>query len=49
MEPLKEFAEIMCNAIPLKCGMKSDIEVAERWGQKLGEDDLRDLWGEDDV
>lgn len=49
MGPLKEFAEIMCNAIPLRCGMKSDIEVAERWGQKLSEDDLKELWGEDDV
>ena len=45
MEPLKEFAEIMCNAISLKCSMKSDIEVAERWGQRLSDDDLRGLWG----
>ncbi len=49
MEPLKEFAEIMCNAIPLKCGMKSDIEISERWGQKMNEDDLKELWGEEDV
>lgn len=47
MEPLKEFADIMCKAIPLSCGMKSDIEIGERWGQKLGEDDLRDLWNDE--
>jgi len=29
--------------------MKSDIEVAERWGQRLSEDDLRELWGEGSV
>lgn len=44
MEPLQEFADIMCNAIPLKCGMKSDIEISERWGQKMSEDELEELW-----
>lgn len=47
MEPLKEFAEIMCSAIPLKCGMKSDIEVSKRWGQKMSEDDLSEFFEEE--
>ena len=49
MKPLKEFAEIMCNAIPLRCGMKSDIEVAERWGQRMNQDELSELWEEDEI
>lgn len=47
MEPLKEFADIMCNAIPLKCGMKSDIEISKRWGQKMSEDELEELWDDE--
>jgi len=48
MKPLEEFAEIMCNTIPLKCGMKAEIEVSERWGQGMNEDDLQELWGDED-
>ena len=46
MGPLQEFADIMCNAIPLKCGMKADIELGKRWGQKLNEDEIKELFDE---
>lgn len=47
MEPLNEIAEVMCKAIPLKCGMTSDIEVSKRWGQRMSADDLSTLFEED--
>ncbi|WP_141265786.1 DNA polymerase A family protein [Moorella sp. E308F] len=48
MENLQRIADIMCNALPLDCGMKSDIEVGRKWGQKLSEDDIRHLFEEDE-
>ncbi|MEC0276923.1 DNA polymerase [Peribacillus frigoritolerans] len=39
-ENLKRMADIMCNALPLSCGLKSDIEVGAKWGQRLSEDEL---------
>ena len=48
MENLKRIADIMCTALPLDCGLKSDIEAGKKWGQKMSEDDIRDLFeGED--
>lgn len=44
MEPLEEIANIMCNAIPLKCGMTSDIEVSKRWGQRMSSEDLSEFF-----
>lgn len=49
MENLQKMADIMCNALPLDCGMKSDIEIGKRWGQKMKENDLVELFGEDTV
>lgn len=43
MENLRRIADVMCNSIQLDCGMKSDIEVGERWMQRLTEDDIREL------
>jgi DNA polymerase I len=40
MENLQRIADVMCNAVPLDCGMKSDIEVGKKWGQKMSQDDL---------
>lgn len=40
IDNLKRVTEIMCNAVPLDCGMKSDIEAGERWGQKMSTDEL---------
>lgn len=44
MEPLQEIADVMCNAVPLKCGMTSDIDVSRRWGQRMNQDDLNELF-----
>lgn len=44
MENLQKFADCMCNALPLICGMKSDIEVGRRWGQKMSEDEIKLLF-----
>ncbi len=43
MENLKRIADVMCNAIPLDCGMKSDIEAGVKWGQKLSVEKLSEL------
>lgn len=43
MDKLKKIADIMCNALPLKCGLKSDIEVGSKWGQKMSEQELDDM------
>jgi len=43
MDNLRRIAEIMCTALPLDCGLKSDIEVGKKWGQKLKEDELNEL------
>ncbi len=40
---LKSFADIMCSALPLDCGLKADIEIGKKWGQKMSEDDLQEL------
>lgn len=49
MDNLRRMADIMCTALPLDCGLKSDIEAGKKWGQKMSEDDIRDLFeGEDD-
>jgi hypothetical protein len=34
----------MCNALPLDCGLKSDIEVGRKWGQKMNNDDIEALY-----
>lgn len=43
MDALREFAEVMCNALPLDCGLKSDIEAGRKWGQKMSEEELEKL------
>ena len=43
IENLRRIADVMCNALPLDCGLKSDIEVGEKWGQKMGEEELEAL------
>lgn len=48
MENLRRIADVMCNALPLDTGMKSDIEVGKRWGQKLKESDL-EMQEEEDI
>ncbi|ATO48551.1 DNA polymerase [Brevibacillus laterosporus] len=47
MDNLRRIADIMCNALPLDCGLKSDIEVGKKWGQKMSEDDLSMFLEED--
>lgn len=50
MENLRRIADVMCNAIQLDCGMKSDIEVGKKWSQKMSEDDinaLREMYNDD--
>lgn len=32
---LERIADVMCKALPLDCGMKSDIEPGRKWGQKM--------------
>lgn len=49
MDNLRRIADIMCNALPLDCGLKSDIEVGKKWGQKMSEDDLSMFMDEEDV
>ena len=48
MDNLQRIADIMCNALPLDCGLKSDIEVGQKWGQKLSDDEL-DFLAEEDI
>lgn len=48
MENLRRIADVMCNALPLDCGLKSDIEVGRRWSQKMSEDDIQALFEEED-
>lgn len=43
MENLQRIAHVMQNAIPLDCGMKSDIEVARKWGQKMSVEKVEEL------
>lgn len=48
MHRLKQIADIMCNAVQLECGMKSDIEIGVKWGQKMTEEDIRLLFEEEE-
>lgn len=43
MENLQKITEIMCTALPLDCGLRSDIEVGRKWGQRMSEDVLAKL------
>jgi DNA polymerase-1 len=43
IDNLRKLSNIMCTALPLDCGLKSDIEVGVKWGQKMSEDDLARL------
>lgn len=43
MDNLKRIADVMCNALPLDCGLKSDIEVGERWSQKMSEEEIETM------
>lgn len=43
MENLQKMAYIMCNALPLDCGLKSDIEVGKKWSQKMSADEVNAL------
>lgn len=49
MENLQRIADVMCNALPVDCGLKSDIEVGTKWGQKLSKDEMDLLADLDDV
>ena len=40
MDNLNRLSDVMCNALPLVCGMESDIEVGRKWGQKIHEEDI---------
>jgi hypothetical protein len=44
MENLKRISDIMCTALPLDCGLKSDIEVGKKWGQKMSENEIQELY-----
>lgn len=43
MENLQKITKIMCTALPLDCGLRSDIEVGRKWGQRMSEDVLAKL------
>jgi DNA polymerase-1 len=43
MDNLRRIADVMCNALKLDCGLKSDIEVGYKWSQKMSEDELARL------
>lgn len=43
MENLERISDVMCNAIPLVCGLKADIEAGHKWGQVMSEDDVNAL------
>jgi DNA polymerase-1 len=43
MDNLRRIADVMCTALPLDCGLKSDIEVGRKWGQRMDEDTLARL------
>ncbi|MGA4519290.1 DNA polymerase [Solibacillus silvestris] len=47
MENLRRIADVMCNALPLSCGLKSDIEVGRKWGQRMADNELDHLMEED--
>ena len=47
-ENLERIANVMCNALPLDCGLKSDIEVGLKWAQKMGKDEI-DAFLEEEV
>ncbi|WMT39258.1 DNA polymerase [Paenibacillus sp. D2_2] len=49
MDNLRRIADIMCNALSLDCGLRSDIEVGKKWGQKMSEDDLSMFLDEEDM
>jgi DNA polymerase-1 len=40
---LLRIAKVMQNAIPLECGMTSDIEVGYRWDQKMTKEEIDEL------
>lgn len=40
MKNLQRIADVMCNALPLDCGLKSDIEVGKRWSQKMSKEEI---------
>jgi DNA polymerase-1 len=40
VENLDRIKKVMCEAIPLICGMTSDCEVAIKWGQKMSNDEI---------
>lgn len=40
MENLRKLANIMCTALPLDCGLESDIEVGAKWGQKMSQAEI---------
>jgi DNA polymerase-1 len=44
IDALKRIADVMCNALPLDCGLKSDIEVGAKWGQRMKNEDLEELY-----
>jgi DNA polymerase-1 len=43
MKNLQRIADVMCNALVLDCGMKSDIEVGRKWSEKLTLDEINEL------
>ncbi|WP_145052624.1 DNA polymerase [Paenibacillus xylanexedens] len=47
-ENLQKIADIMCGAVQLDCGMKSDIEVGAKWGQKMSKDAIDLLFLDDE-
>lgn len=43
VEGLRKISQYMIDAIPLDCGMTSDIEVGKRWNDKMSNEDIEAL------
>lgn len=42
-ENIKRITEVMCSALPLCVPMQSDVEIGERWSEKMDEDTIERL------
>jgi DNA polymerase-1 len=40
MDNMYRITEVMCNALPLVCGMKSDCELGYKWGQRMDKQEI---------
>ncbi len=48
MKNLERIAGVMCDALPVDCGMKSSIEIGVKWNSKMSEDEINTLYNGDE-